>query len=287
MLEHTYIFPGQSPRQLKADPFLDAKVLHKVPDWIINEADRWPDPWSFLLGVRALPSTCYALFRAAASVSRAMRRVLYMSWGGATLQRNVADAIGEQQKNGNTKEASRLAVKLTRQMLKHGLWSESDHGGISASYVGQLDAWKAEVEQTLLKSHHWKPSQTQQVRAADDCSPTAGFLIANWLRWGRHGEPGLCYYSDKALSMMMILVSGQKFHPYAVDVKRPYYRKLRQRLGLQQAYYRRPLVTSARPVRDKPLIEIEVNFHEGTVRHVLSDGQKLVIGGKQFYPLPV
>jgi hypothetical protein len=65
--------PGNSPRELKADPFLDS--LRHVPEWILSEAERREDCWDFLLGIRGFPVGYYDIFRAAKSVSHAIRRL--------------------------------------------------------------------------------------------------------------------------------------------------------------------------------------------------------------------
>ena len=110
----------------------------------------------------------------------------------------------------------------------------------------------------------------------------AYLLVANWLRWGNAGEPGLCYYSDEAMADLVVQLLGLEKQD-GLGRRADYYRKFRQRLGLQQAYHRKPFVTKARRVTNTGLIEIE--FRERTHHHRLFHGQKMEIAGRQYYPI--
>lgn len=69
----TWIYSGQKPTKLKADPFLGRKILQHAPDWILREAERWEHPWRFLLGVRKLPRACYRYTKVLDNRKRAIR----------------------------------------------------------------------------------------------------------------------------------------------------------------------------------------------------------------------
>lgn len=281
----TFIFPGQSPTELRADPFLGAKVLQHAPDWLFLEAERWEHPWRFLLAVRDLPPACYDLFRAAETVSHAMNRVQNRLYGGATPQRDLSEEMLKRNQRGDKAGATQCAKKLVRAMLRHGLWK--DHGGSLMTDKGRqkIDLWKMEAEQALKKRHG--KASLKPLPTAEEGDPVACLIVSNWLRWGRDGEPGLCYYSDQALAQLMdLIITGRCANLHFRDTRTIYYRKLRQRLQLRQACHRKPLVTSAKRVPNARLIEIEMNFREGSQRHRLSNRQKLVIGGRQLYPLP-
>jgi hypothetical protein len=287
--KYTFTFKGQNPTDLKADPFLGAKILQHAPDFIFREAERWPHPWRFLLDVRGLPPACYDLFRAAESVSRAMQRYQNMLAGFATFQRDLGEEMQERSQKGDVKGATQLAEKLSREMVKHGLWQDDSPRAIEDEPSRELQSLKAKAEQALVKRHGRK---NLSIPKAKDFAWTsdwalAGYLmVSNWLRWGKRGEPGLCYYGDQALADLLAILIRVKHSPPERFVRRDYFRKCRQLLGLEQAYYRKPFVIGARRVLNSNQIEIECRWDEATQKHLLAADQKMVIGTRQFYPIP-
>ena len=286
---HTWIFPGQTPSELKADPFLGVKILHAAPDWIFAEAERWPHPWRFLRDVRSLPPACYDLFKAAESVSHAMNRYQKMPAGLATFQRDLADEMCKRSQTGDAKGAKQVGAKIITAMLKHGLWRDD----FRSEARREDEAMKAQAERALVKRHGRKALKPQPVLSAQEFAwksdwTLAGYLMfSNWLRWGKRGEPGLCYYSDQALADLLAMLIKVKHSSAERFIRRDYFRKCRQLLGLEQAYYRKAFVIGARRVPNTGIIEIDCRWDEKTEQHSLAANQKLVIGGRQFYPLPV
>lgn len=283
--KHTFIFPGQRPTDLKSDPFVGTKILQHVEDWILIEAERWPDPWRFLLGCRQLPDAAYDLFGAAASVSAAINHIAKMPAGFTTMQRDIVTEMTERNKSGDRAGATRLGQKLVREMVKHDLWgNEADWPAMPDEVHRIIESLKSEAKRQLLKRHGLKGLTPQPLLTAAQREPEAYLMASNWLRWGHAGEPGLCYYTDEALADLMVLSSTQE-NRYGLGTRVAYYRKVRQRLGLKNAYYRKPFVTKVRPVQNGTLIEIEFTINNQTKRHTLFGGQKMVINGRQYYPL--
>lgn len=283
--KHTFIFPGQNPTQLKSDPFLGAKIMQHVEDWILREAERWDHAWRFLLNCRNLPLAAYDLFKAAESVSVAMNRMQNMLAGFATMQRDLVMEMVKRNQNGDKSGATRLGKKIVRELLKRDLWgNEADWPAMPDETRRVIELWKSEGKRQLLKRHGRKGLEPQPFLGAAQHDPEAYLMASNWLRWGDAGEPGLCYYSDEALADLMVLLSGQEKR-HGLGTRLEYYRKFRQRLGLKQAYYRKPLVTKARRAQTRTLIEIELTVNPQTLRHTLFGGQAMVINGRQYYPM--
>src|SRR5262249_2910522 len=145
-------FPGNSPTELKGDPFLGAKILQHVDARIFTQSERrnrrpW-NPWRFLLEVPRLPPAEYDLFGAAESVWRAMNHVQAMLYGGATLPRDLAQNMQDQANKGNYAEAERIAKKLVRNMVKHGLWDEN-YQAVPDATRRVLDSWESQAHRTI------------------------------------------------------------------------------------------------------------------------------------------
>jgi hypothetical protein len=275
----TWLFPGQSPTDLKADPFLGNHILQDVPDWIFREAERWPHPWQFLLGVRRLPLHCYDLFQAAESASRAMNRAQNMSFGGATLQRDLPQEMQMKAQVGDIVGATKIAKKIVVGMVRHGLWRDQ------ANEPAVFKEWRTQAEAGLQK-RYGKKFKPWPVKTAAEQSHDVQIMICNWLRWGCAGDPGLCFYSDQAMANLLAALSGNRLQLNQMDVRLAYFRKLRQRLDLRHAFYRKPIVIKARRVSGTGQIEITLRDDKRTFPHRLSDSKRMVIGGRQYYPIP-
>jgi hypothetical protein len=240
----TFVFPGQSPTELRADPFLSAHILQRAEEWLFREAERrWKEgdnPWRFLLGVKDLSPACYDFFRAAESVSSATELVSHCLYGGATIPRGpLADEAQRRAVAGDQSGASRTAGKVVRGMVTFGLWN--DNGQPHA----QLEAWKAKAEVDLRKRHGRK-FEPSRLPTARQFNREAEAMIAGWLRLGNKGIPGFCFFTDEAMADLLALrLGGADAKLERTDVRLVRFRKLRQRLGLKHAYHPKPVVTRA------------------------------------------
>src|SRR5437867_889882 len=242
--------PGNSPTELKADPGLPGKILSNVPEWMLREGEHREDCWEFLLGVGRLPVGCYDLFRAAVSLDRAVGKLGRMSIGIATLNCDMLPEIPRLQARGEKQKAERLAKKVHGRLLRVGLWPDQPRTGTKEAQQQELLAWKREEQRKRLKRYGREGLKPESLPTAEESQNdylVENVMVWTWLRWGVFGEPGLCFYADEAMSdLLHILYQKGNCTPYDLDTRQPYYRKVRQRLGLEHAYPRSPKVISAR-----------------------------------------
>ncbi len=268
----TFFPPGQSPTELKADPFLGRFILPRVQDWIIREAERREDTWRFLLGVRDLHPDCYGFFRAAESLSRAMNHVLQMLYGGATLPRYLPAEMTRLEREGDVAGARRIAKKLVRAQIRHGLWfpwTDEDRRYAGEANLRTLEALAGQARADLEKRHGKNfvvPVKTMDQFSAQH-EPFENriiyMMIDGWLRLGPYGDPGLCYFSDHATTRLLEAVTKND-----MGCNVPYFRKIRQRLGLHHANARHPIVIDARRLKEGPRhgqIELQMKGVTGVV----------------------
>ncbi len=280
-------FPeGGKPSELKRDPFLKGLCLHCVPDSILNEAENREDTWAFLLNARKLPQQCRNLFRAGASVQKAWERLAQMHYGGAFLNRSLLDEALKARAGNDTATTDKACIKLFRAIHTHGIWKDVPPAFKNEDQRTQFRQMREKEEEKISKRHgqHWQPTPLPTETEFEQANQEELIMTHAWLRWGL-GEPGFCFYSDKALADMLALLMKRKRNPHLLDAQNAYYKKVRQHLGLKQWDYRKPIVTKARGVPETGLIEITLRLKKGEGKHLLRADNECVLGGKQFYPI--
>lgn len=284
-LTRDHFLPGNSPSELKRDPFLFRQFLRHVKDATLKEAERREDTWEFLLGVRGLPGDCKRFFKACASVSRAMVKLTGMQIDTEKLNRSLLDEMLEARATGDMQTAEQRCEKLCRAYYRHGLWDDLMRDAKDENVRIQLNQMRTKIERTLRKQtgRNWKPTVIPDQAESERRNKAEFFTVHSWLRWGRLGEPGLCFYSDKALTDLLDrLLESEKPN----DSDNPTdYRKMRQRLGLRKFDYQHPLVTTAHRVAETGLIEITLREKGGDKKRRLSADDVCMLGGEQFYPI--
>src|SRR5262249_4800849 len=85
-MKSDYVF--NSVCDLANDRGFIGKPLSAIPDseWLFPEAERWPDPWKFLLELPCLPKPFERLFRAAQSQRRALSRLAEIIRAGGSVE---------------------------------------------------------------------------------------------------------------------------------------------------------------------------------------------------------
>ena len=169
--KYTFIFPGNSPTELKADPFLGTKILQHVDDWIFREAERWPHPWHFLLDVRRLPPAAYDLFQAAESVSHAINRLENMLYCGATLQRDLCEEMTKQERERNRARATRLARNSSGSKYNTDFGKATGRRCLMNAPQIDLIRGKLKAERALVKRHGRKGLKPLPIPTAAEFDP--------------------------------------------------------------------------------------------------------------------
>ena len=169
-----------------------------------------------------------------------------------------------------------------RASYRHGFWQ-----GDLANYRFKSEAERIEFVQLrdeeegrLCKQHgrNWRTKfklpSTEEIQSENQASH---LMVNGWLRWG-FGEPGLCFYSGKALAdLLSILLPDPRLN----DAE--YCKKIRQRLGLKQPFRGKPIVTEARRISGG-LIEITCPNKKGPPKHQLSAHNGFSFG-RRSYPI--
>jgi hypothetical protein len=280
--------PGNSPTELKRDPRLSRLFLKEVDDWILREAERRDDCWKFLRGVRGLSPECRDFLRVADSVSQSAQKLGHIQYGGATLHRSLIAEIQKLKATGDEQGAERVARKLFRAQYRSGaMWQDlSKHCKDPEELLLVKRVIKEEDEKLVKRhGHSWQNEYPYPTQEESERTSTTEFLMVHaWLRWGVD-EPGLCFYSDEALAELIVILVQDEAR-YGPKTRTVFYRKLRQRLGLDYLNYRKPTVTEARRVPGTGLIDITVRTSNRSHKHRLSKDPPCIIGGRQIYPIP-
>ena len=228
---------------LDQDKGFIGQILRRLDSWILVEADRWDDPWKFLLGVRGVSKSDRDVFAAAQSQRIAAVRVvdLLASWG--TVRGNPREAVIRAMAGGNKNKISKATAKFVRAMWK----TQSQDIRINLdktepSSRGRADAERLlEVETKQLVRRHgsaWRDATTSEITNNDVIyNKLAVLLVRWWMRCGSGGSPGLMFFSNKALTeLFSILLNDDKLEMNRVE-------QTRYRLGLKPSSNKTPLIT--------------------------------------------
>jgi hypothetical protein len=207
-----------------------------IPDWVLKEADRWDDPWKFLAElpvIRTPASRTYRrLFAAAQSQRQAMRRLVEIAYGAASIRTGWREKMMQASKAGNRKEQAHAKGKLLAGMwrLERGRRELSEK--TPAWFWAEVRTWGAAFDDKAARKIGGRTArQTRQEPTLEDlqCNRVAYQLVCGWLQGGRKGCPGFCFCSDSAIcELLRDLLKRPKLQLDEV-------RKARQRLKLVQA----------------------------------------------------
>lgn len=260
-----YHLEGNSPIELKVDPFLHRLFFQYVDDWILREAERWDDPWQFLLSVPGLPLGCYDFFTAGVSFLKALNRLVHIEYGGATIHRCLWDKNVEARAKGKPAVEKEVHT-IIKGLLKHGSLVGDSMPTEFKSEAERKEVMQAiEIAEGVLRKKYgkdWRAKLQLKPIEPDRQDKEAVFMVHAWLSCG--GKLGLCFYSDDAIADLMTLVfhRGKAKDNYGLGQRNFCYSKMRKRLGLEQLNYRTPTVRNARPGHGAN-IEIEHRTKKG------------------------
>jgi hypothetical protein len=251
-----WLFP--LPSELARDSGPIGLALQEIPDELLRDADRCPDPWQDLRTNRILMVGRYIeLFTACASVLPATVELAKRVYSRGELVELARRAKTES-------ECEAVNRKLFPKMCRTGAGllreAAAQHG---SNMLKEFEKCEAALKKMMAKkcgkaalaTHVDKPS-AEPLRQR---YPLLYLMVENWLRCGFRGDPGFMFYSDEALADLFSLFDWQGFSIAAEDLNSEQLEKMRGRLGLRKAVEKLPLITSAKMKFKTGVIELNTN----------------------------
>lgn len=207
-------------------------------EWLLPEADRWQEPWKFLLNCRDIPKPVQKVLIAAQSQRAAARRLAEIAGGFGTIETSWPARAAEAMKTGNNADRDHAAKKILKAMV------EFDHGKLLLEGTRNLSAAQAtEVERRIREVYRQRRRKYGQKKADTPRKPIfnvetisgkfAWLMISGWLRNGVGGA-GYCFFGDAALlSFFSAALRLPKPDPNSDRFEE--FRRLRQSLLLKKA----------------------------------------------------
>jgi hypothetical protein len=207
------------------------------PLWLLREADRWRNPWQFLLGVRDVPKGYRKVFVAADSQRYALLRFCAKAQRTGSLTASEYDRLLAALASGDNR---RVAVAMNR--IWGGMY-RTDRGRFLLRAARARPGLEAHIESMIAESYAKDVRKLGRCRADQAptplritdctrqyvaCDRIAFAMACGWLRGDKHGFPGLCFCSDEVVSCLL----GRFLN---LPVELGTVRKLRQRLRLKKA----------------------------------------------------
>ena len=210
----------------------------QVPDWLLREADRWEDPWKFLLDVPDLPKDFRLLFATADSQKGALRRFSYKAQKIGSLYTSWYERLLAALKNRDTRAQITASKKIFAGMYR------VDRGRFLLAEFKRNPGFKAQIQKWIDECYARDVRRLGR-RKADEkpkrltiadfsrkdfaCDRIAFAMTCGWLRWNKDGFPGLCFCSDEVIATLL----GGMLNLRTLGVGTV--RKLRHRLKLKKA----------------------------------------------------
>ena len=230
------LFP--SPLELSRDKGPIGKLLRRIPERILKEAGRWPDPWGFLRGVPGVSSTDSTVFESAASANNGWLRLTHMAKGTATLNTDWDAELRQAVANGNQAMLEHATRKCFAAMWRYELFradvpsederiqDEFRQRGVEARRQLVKRGRRAEAERGIPLPGN---AELRQFRLEF-------MLVEWWVRCGESGVPGLMFWGNAAITeALRNLLNRPQLTPAAV-------KRARRNLGLVPASEKTPFV---------------------------------------------
>lgn len=230
------------------DQGLIGQVLRPYPDEVLRAADKWanqdseyatkhndpnrsplPDPWQFLLDAPATPNRDKAIFRAAQSQLEALRHLIHIAEGIATLNTDWYEESIRARAEGDKSRYNHAVGRVADGHIIHARVQETvrkQNDSKLLRYMEQL--WKKRRTQLV---HRGKGSEVKQPKPWPTWSEfrmrnkLAVSLVEWWVR-GPNDAPGLMFFRNEALTEFL------RFYLSQENLERTAVKKVRQKLGL-------------------------------------------------------
>jgi len=262
--------------ELRKDKGLIGHVLRRYPEEILRAADKWaqqnadyaekhqdpkrlpaPDPWQFLLEAPVVPVIDKSVFRAAQSQIGALRHLIHIAEGIATLNCDWHQESIKAHAKGDKAVYDHAIRKVADAHVIHARVQEDVRKENDAELLKQMEwLWNKRRAQLV---HRGKGEEVRRLKQWPSWSefsqqnklPVA--LVDWWIRCGADGAPGLMFWRNEALTkFLMVHLNQSNLDSRAV-------KKIRQQLGLI-------------PVGDKKHFVWEVSFEPNSTGNLQIKG---------------
>ncbi len=247
-----WLFP--LPSELARDPGAIGHFLRGIPEELLRDADRCPDPWCELISNRVLMvGRLPELFSACASVLPAalnLTRKVYSR--GRWVERS---------KTANTPaECEDVIRNLFPSMWRAGAGSlRNAAANEGAEMLSEFEKREGKLVKMIQKKYGKAaaiPGTTPTAESLRRNRPIEYLLLTGWIRCGCSGDPGLMFYSDRALADLFSLLDWDGFQVDSDGVNSEQIEQLRGRLGLRKANEKIPYTTGVRMSPKTGIIEL-------------------------------
>ena len=198
--------------ELAADAGLIGQILRRYPTEILRAADKWaaqnsdcaekhrdpnrlpsPDPWQFLLNAPVVPKQDKSVFRAAQSQLPALRHLIHMAAGIATLNTDWYQKSIEARARGDDAEFNRAISKVADGHVIHARVQEHVRKQNDPELLMQMERhWKKRQAQLVHRgkgNEVRQPKQWPSWREFRKRNALVVVLVEWWVRCGTNGAP--------------------------------------------------------------------------------------------------
>lgn len=228
------LFP--SLLELSRDKGPIGQVLRRMPEWILNEAGRWPDPWKFLCGVHGVSPINRSVFEAAASATNGRLHLIHIAKGTATLNADWEAELRQARGSRNPAMIEHATRKCFTPMWQYEDF-RADVENVDESIRDEFHRRGAEVHKELVKRGRRAEAERGNPLPGDATFQQFRLeltLVEWWVRQGVEGVPGFMFWRNETLTKFLYLCSGGRPQQFVENRDRRcnYVKYVRQQLGL-------------------------------------------------------
>lgn len=234
--------------ELAEDKGLIGQVLRPYQEFL-RAADKWaeqnaesakkhndpnrlplPDPWQFLIDAPVVSSESENVFRAAQSQLGALRHLIHIAQGIATLNKDWYGELIRARTLGDKVGYDHAVGKIADGHIIHAQVQEDVRKQNDPELVRQMDRlWQRRRAQLVHRGQGKQVNQPKRWPSWEEFRKQNGLpvvLVEWWVRCGRGGVPGLMFWRNEALTKFL------KLHLDQVNLSATSIKKVRQQLGL-------------------------------------------------------
>lgn len=251
-----WLFP--LPSELARDPGAIGHFLRGIPEELLRNADRCPDPWCELTNNRHLMVGGFPeLFSACASMLPAAQNLIYKVY-------SRGDWVDRSKKANTTADCEAVIRNLFPSMWRVGAdFLRSAAASEGAEMLSEFEKREAKLVKMIQKKKGKEaaiPGKNPTAESLRTKQPLAYIMLTNWIRCGPLGDPGLMFYSDRALADLFSLLNWHDFEVDSDGINSEQIEQLRGRLGLRKANEKMPYITGVKVDRKTGFLEL--NTHD-------------------------